>query len=69
MDVSWVRSLLSTKFHDDENVSTKEFEKKYGVYAEWVCGCEVGKSQLERRGKFRLRRVFRTIQLKINCQV
>jgi len=32
MDVSWVRSSLSTKFHDDEDVSRKDFEKKkWGV--------------------------------------
>ena len=38
-----------------------DFEKKY---TERVCGSEVGKSQLEHRGKFRLRRFFSTNQLK-----
>src|SRR5712691_13313232 len=42
-----------------------------GGYAEWVCCREVGKSQLERRGKFRLHGIVRSVrtnQLKINLQ-
>jgi len=65
--LSWVGRSLRMKQHD-EDASTKEFEKKkWGVMLS-RCHCEVGKSQPERCGKFRLHGTFRTNQLKISFQ-